>query len=231
MDAIRLEPRPIAWGHGSQLLAVLHGLRALQGRTEWVVLLSGQDYPVRPIAEIEARLGGVDAYVQTAPVQPLTWRRGAADEFARRYRMRWRPATARVAKLAAKADPLVHVRTLPSGTYLGLRAHPPLAPFHGSDWFTLSRRAVDAVLNAPRPVLDHFLHTIVPTEAYVQTVLANSGLRLHPDNRRYVRFDPGSPNPRMLALEDLDAALASGADFARKIDAPQVLDALDRRLT
>jgi hypothetical protein len=161
----------------------------------------------------------------------LTWRRGEADEFARRYRMRWRPVSERRARLAAKADPLAHVRTLPSGTYLGLRAQPPLPPFHGSDWFALSRRAVEIVLDAPRAVLDHFAHTIVPTEAFVPTVLANSTLRLHDDNRRYVRFEPGSPNPRTLTLDDLDAAFASGADFARKFDDPAVLDALDRRLT
>ena len=231
VDALRIAPRPIAWGHGSQLLAVLHALRTLRDRAEWFVLLSGQDYPVRPVPEIEAGLRGADAFIQAAPVQPLTWRRGEADEFARRYRMRWRPTSTRAAKLAARADPLAHVRTLPGGTYLGLRAEPPLPPFHGSDWFTLSRQAVDAVLDAPQALLDHFLHTIVPTEAFVQTVLANSTLRLNPDNRRYVRFDPGSPNPRTLTLEDLDAALASGADFARKFDDPVVLDALDRRLT
>ena len=231
VDAIRIEPRPIAWGHGSQLLAVLHGLRELRDRADWFVLLSGQDYPVRPLAEIEAGLRGADAFIQIAPVAPLTWRRGRADEFARRYRMRWRPASTHVTTLAARADPLAHVRTLPHGTYLGLRAAPPLPPFHGSDWFTLSRRAVDAVLAAPRDVLDHFLHTIVPTEAFVHTVLADSGLRVNPDNRRYVRFEPNSPNPRVLTRDDLDAALASGADFARKFDDPAVLDEIDRRLT
>ena len=231
VDAIQIAPRPIAWGHGSQLLAVLHGLRELRDRADWFVLLSGQDHPVRPVAEIEARLHGADAFIQTAPVAVLTWRRGAADEFARRYRMRWRPASARTAKFAAKADPIAHVRTLPGGTYLGLRARPQLPPFHGSDWFTLSRRAVDTVLDAPRELLDHFLHTIVPTEAYVQTVLANSSLRLHGDNRRYVRFEADSPNPRVLSRDDLDAALASGADCARQFDDPAVLDELDRRLT
>jgi hypothetical protein len=231
VDALRIAPRPIAWGHGSQLLAVLHGLRELRDRADWFVLLSGQDYPLRPLAQIEAGLRGADAFIQAAPVPPLTWRRGAADEFARRYRMRWRPVAPGVARLAAKADPLAHVRTLPGGTSLGLRARPPLPPFHGSDWFTLSRAAVDAVLDAPRALLDHFLHTIVPTEAYVHTVLANSSLRLHDGNRRHVRFDAGSPNPRVLTLADVDAALASGADFARKFDDPAVLDELDRRLT
>jgi hypothetical protein len=231
VDAIRIAPCPVRWGHGSQLLAVLHALLAVRERAEWFVLLSGQDYPVRPLAQIEAGLRGADAFVQATPVKPLTWRRGEADEFARRYRMRWRPVDDRVAQVAARADPLAHVRTLPGGTYLGLRATPPLPPFHGSDWCTLSRRAVDAVLAAPAAVLDHFLHTIVPTEAFMQTVLANSTLTLHPDNRRHVRFAPSSPNPRVLTRDDVDAALASGADFARKFDDPAVLDEIDRRLT
>jgi hypothetical protein len=87
------------------------------------------------------------------------------------------------------------------------------------------------VLAAPNELLDHFLHTIVPTEAFVHTVLADSGLRLSPDNRRYVRFEANSPNPCVLTRDDLDAALASGADFARKFDDPAVLDEIDRRLT
>jgi hypothetical protein len=195
---------------------------------EWLVLLSGQDYPVRPVAAIEASLTGADAFIETIPVPPLTWRRGATDEFARRYRHRWRPVSRRIAAVAGRLDPLMHVRTLPSGTYLGLPARPPLPPYRGSDWFSLSRVAVDAVLAADP---EHFLHTIVPTEAFAQTVLANSTLRLDGDYRRFTRFAPGSANPRTLAEEDLDAALASGADFARKFDDPAVLDEIERRLS
>ena len=233
VDALRIPPRPIEWGHGSQLAAVLRCLRWVRERADfdWLVLLSGQDYPVRPVPEIEGSLTGTDAFIEAAPVAPLRFRRGQEDEFARRYRFRWRPASARAAALAAKADPLLHVRRLPSGTFVGLPANPPLPPFHGSDWFTLSRPAVDALIEARPDVVDHFLHTIVPTEAFAQTVLANSPLRINGDNRRYVRFEGTAANPRVLTLADLDAALASGADFARKFDDPAVLDEIDRRLT
>ena len=93
VDALRIDPRPVEWGHGSQLAAVLRCLRWVRERAafDWLVLLSGQDYPLRPVGEIEASLHGADAFIQTAPVAPLAWRRGEADEFARRYRMRWRP--------------------------------------------------------------------------------------------------------------------------------------------
>jgi hypothetical protein len=226
VDALRLGPWPIEWGHGSQLAAILRALRALRERAafDWVVLLSGQDYPVRPVADIEARLrdADADAFIQHQPVS-------GDGEFALRYRHRWRPAGERKARLAARAG--LAARRLPAGWFIGLPAEPPLPLYHGSDWFTLSRRAVDALLEAPPAVVDHFLHTIVPTEAFAHTVLANANLRLVDDNHRHFRFDGAAANPRVLTTGDLDAVLASGADFARKFDDPAVLDELDRRLT
>jgi hypothetical protein len=102
---------------------------------------------------------------------------------------------------------------------------------HGSDWFTLSRRAVESVVTAPRALERRFEHTVVPTEGFVQTVLADSGLRLSADNRRYAVFDPPTaPRPRVLGLADLDAALSCGAVFARKFEEVAVLDEIDRRV-
>jgi hypothetical protein len=54
-------------------------------------------------------------------------------------------------------------------------------------------------------------------------------LRLSGNTRRHTVWRPGSPHPETLGLADLDRALASGADFARKFDHPNVLDALDAR--
>jgi hypothetical protein len=234
VDALRIEPpSAIEWGHGSQLAAVTRCLRWVHEHApyDWLVLLSGQDYPIRPVAEIEAELesAAADAFILTAPVPPLRLRRGAVDEFARRYRYRWRRVPERLGRLLARADPLLQVRRLPSGTYAGVPWRSPLPPFHGSDWFSLSRRAVEAVLAAP---VEHYLHTIVPTEAFVHTVLANDRtLRLHNDHRRYAVFDPpGSANPRVLGVADVDAAIATGGHFARQFEDVRVLDEIDRRI-
>src|SRR3954470_15359747 len=92
VGALRLPAGPVEWGHGSQLAAILRSLRALREHEwDWVVLLSGQDYPVRPVAEIEASLlaADVDAFLRFRPVPPRILRRGAVDEFARRYAYRW----------------------------------------------------------------------------------------------------------------------------------------------
>jgi hypothetical protein len=223
----------VEWGHGSQLAAVLRCLRWALARSDfdWLVLLSGQDYPVRRLPDIEATLAaaGVDAFVEALPVGPLRLRRGPMDEFARRYHYRWAGVPPRVARLAARAAPLLQVRQLPSGTYAGLPA-PQRGVHHGSDWFTLSRRAVEAVASAPGE--RRFERTIVPTEAFVQTVLANrADLRLSPNTRRHALFaGPGAPRPRVLSFADLDQALASGGDFARKFEDVAVLDEIDRRV-
>ena len=196
VDAIRIEPRPIAWGHGSQLLAVLHGLRVLRDRADWFVLLSGQDYPVRSLAEIEAGLHGADAFIQLAPVAPLSWRRGRADEFARRYRMRWRPAS----------NARHHTRR--QGRPARARAHAP--PRHVP---RPARRAAAAAV--PRLGLVHALaprrrrrarrapRRARPLPAHDR---ADRGLRAH----RARRLGP-APEPRQPPLRALRAELAQPA--------------------
>ena len=163
--ADRLGPRLAA-------AAVLRCLRWLRERADfdWLVLLSGQDYPVRPVAGDRGR--GCTA--PTPSSRPRPSRRGHVAP--RRGRTSSRAATGcagarsrpRVAARGRTADPLAHVRTLPRGTYLGLpraaaaAAVPRLGLVHA-----LAHAPSTRVLAAPRDVLDHFLHTIVPTEAFV----------------------------------------------------------------
>jgi hypothetical protein len=130
---------------------------------------------------------------------------------------------------------------MPAGPpLLGLPARTPwgpdLRPHRGADWYTLSRRAVEAVLafGRARPdVLRFVARTVLPTEAYVHTVLHNDPtMRIVNATRRYSRWDPGALHPAVLRTRDVGAALASGADFARKFDVTidaAALDALDRR--
>jgi len=228
-----LPPTRVTWGGVSQLAMMLRGMQhALTGEFDWLVLLSGQDYPLRPLAAIERdlRAGGVDAFVEGVEVQPPP-----GDEFTRRYFYRYRrarePGRLGSRFLAAAGLP---VRRLPGGVFVGRPATPPLLPVRrGSDWLSLSRRAVETVTSVAPDVLDHFRRTIMPNEALPHTVLYASPLRLSGDTRRYMRWAEGAAHPRLLGLGDLDAMLGSGLDFARKFDTAvdaRVLDELDRVL-
>lgn len=58
--------RQVYWGDYSLVAKVLHGLRLAVARgLDWLVLLSGQDYPLRPLAGLEAELAatGYDAFI------------------------------------------------------------------------------------------------------------------------------------------------------------------------
>jgi hypothetical protein len=227
-----LPPTPVSWGGPTQLEALLRGLRAaLRTGCDWLTVLSGQDYPIRPLAEIERgwRESGVDGFVEDAPVVAPD----ADDEFARRYFYRYRqvrPLPGPVRRLVASARPWLTLRDMPYGTVVGRRTGGPGLPVRrGSDWLTLSRRAAQAVTGAPPELLRYYRRTLLPTESFPHTVLYASGLPLSGDTRRYTDWAPGALHPATLGSDNLDAMLASGADFARKFDpdAP-VLDALDR---
>ena len=102
-------PYRVQWGGISQVDALLWTLRWLEDNVDydWVVHLSGQDYPVRPLREYETRLccGEADAYLRFARVgteADLTGR--WQEEAVRRYFYRYRYIP------AALARPLLHIR-------------------------------------------------------------------------------------------------------------------------
>jgi hypothetical protein len=245
-------PSPVAWGESSQLEMVLRCLRWLLESSDfsWVVLLSGQDYPIRPLVDIERSLAAseVDAFIEAQRVErPVLSPRVPVDEFASRYYYRWRKVSTgapprSLLATVARARPLLAVREMPSGTWVGVRKfrtpfRPAFACHRGSDWFTLSRRAVAAVdrlLRARPDVLDHYRRTLIPTESFVQTVLANDpAIRICGDYRRFSAWSSGAARPRVLGIADLPAILASSSDFARKFDEGvdrAVLDEIDRRV-
>jgi Core-2/I-Branching enzyme len=238
-------PVAVAWGGGSQLDMLLRCFAWLVDRVEfdWMVTLSGQDYPIRPLAAIERDLatGGYDGYVEGALVAPPGWTRARVDEFTSRYFYRHRPIRrpgARGRRALAAARPLLVMREMPWGVLLGRRCRVPFSPSfpcrRGSDWLSLSRAAVEAVVRAARSrpaLVRHYRRTVLPTESFPQTVLhAAPGLRLSTATRRFTSWALGSPHPDVLRLADLERIVTSGADFARKFDAGvdrAVMDELD----
>jgi hypothetical protein len=250
LDVQRIEPPgAIGWGEYSLLAGELRCLRwALEhAEFDWLVLISGQDYPIRPVADIERSLAlaDVDAFVE-ANECPRPALGALTGEFAGRYYFHWRPLPAYVPiaplRAAARQGRFVRVRVNPRGRWLGVRAlrapfGAALRCYFGAEWFNVSRSAVEAVLRFAdsRPeVLAHYRRTWNPSESFIQTVLANDPrLRISGDIRRYTVWDgPQATSPSILTLDHLEGLLRSGCDFARKFDETvdsAVLDEIDSR--
>ena len=237
----------------SPLLAGLEELLAGKGgRTrwdfDWLVYLSAQDYPVRPIADIEASLAATkhDGFLTfwdvDQPGGPWKPRQGRTRYHAQYRRLPdWTLGPLKALRFLGKISPLrFHLHY---GPFVGWQ--PRRTPFAqgsrcyaGWQWWTLSRPCVEHLWEAlfsDDRLVRWFSRTIAPCEALVPSVLVNSGrFDLVADNRRYADFgESRDGRPRTLNENDLPRITAGRFDFARKFDmagAPELLDVLDARV-
>jgi hypothetical protein len=217
---------PVHWGDFSIVEATIQLLRdalAHSPRVERLVLISGADFPVRSARYIEEffdrhrdeefmHMIPMPSEEENKPLSRLTQykaRRGAA-------RINWliRAAFVRLGAISNERDYKAHLRSL--------------EPFAGSQWWALSRRACEYILefiDRERRVVKFFRHTHCPDESLFHTILGNSAFR---DSMRreltYADWSAGGPSPALISdahlerLRDPAAARPEGAEilFARK---------------
>ena len=214
----------------------------------WLENLSGQDYPLRPIAEIEAELGrsNYDGFLQYSPVFPErvpadadqgdpSYRLAPPFDAAMRYDYRhWRLGKVTEAKYRwmypLMAINLVQpwVRVSNSYAVVGVRRrHSVFGPdfycYGGSFFCTLRAECVRYIREYARanPEAVAFFRTVMaPEEVFFHSVLVNSGeFKLTTDYKRYIDWsEQNYTHPKTLGIEDAPALLASDAHWARKLD-------------
>lgn len=228
IESVRWVPRqPVYYAGFSLVRATLAGVEELvraDPPVDYALLLSGQDYPLRPAEEIEAFLEehAGSNFLHHYALPASAW----ADEDGglRRIRYVWFERARLRTRLLRL--PLLR-RRLPAG----------LEPYGGSAFWCLTRECLEHVqrFTRERPdVVRFFRHTLIPDELFFQTVIMNSPLRdtVVNDDLRYVHWLQGA-RPKTLVEEDFDDLAACGKLFARKFDAEEsvaVLDRLDREV-
>jgi hypothetical protein len=218
---------------------------------DWLVYLSAQDYPARPLRDFEALLEttGHDGFLRfwdaADPVNP--W--GRRHQGVIRYHYQYFDAPAcsrpvlRLLRAGNRWQPFIHVH-LTYGPRVGVRRR-RLMPFcetfrcyAGTQWTVLRRACAEYVAGRVRGgdgLIQWMRRTVCPDEAVVQTLLVNSGrFRLSNDDLRYVDLTGSrSGRPRTLTARDLPVVTSGPYYFARKFDAgagSEVLDLLDSRI-
>jgi len=219
---------------------------------DWLSNLSGQCYPLRPLAQVHAELASspADAFVETFDTTDAvesTWGLRVADTRYAFAHRRLRSLSANQMRLLRpvqavnRVQPWVRVTTA-TGLTVGRRVASPFGPalpLRGGSFFTTMRRAavehVQQFAAQRTEVMDHLERCLAPAEVFFQTALATAeSLTVVNDCRRYFDFSRTRYNrPKTLSGEDLPAMLASGKDFARKLDLgldPVLFDLLDEQL-
>jgi len=227
-DNVRWINRIPAYYSGFSLVrSVLAGLAEI-ARTPpippHVVVLSGQDYPLRPAHEIEAFLAGRtgESLVEHFPIPSERW----ADENGGLDRIRYLHFERAYYRTKILRVPFLR-RPFPAG----------LEPHGGSAWCVLSDEAVRTLLafGDESPQAFRFFERVkTPDEIFIQTVLLNSPARERVANEPVHHIEwPGGSHPATFGREDFPRLAASGKPFARKFDTEvdaEILDLIDREL-
>lgn len=217
------------WGRFGIVRATLSCIAALvrSGVSyDYAMLLSGQDYPIKPRDRLLAFLKGHPGaeFMEVFPLHlPNRWTTHAGS-----YQ-----AMSRVAHyhlwFRSHHRSLRIPRRFPAG----------LTPHGGSQWWCLSRPCLEWVhrFSEERPDVAHYFeHVFIPDESYFHTVIAASPFAANvvKDDLKLAIWDrPEPPYPAVLGLRDARLLMSSRKPFARKFDASvdaTVLDFIDRRI-
>lgn len=207
-----IHERLINWGDQSFTLAELDLFSKAFENTEieWFHLISGSDFPLKSIEELNLFFESakdVDCFMETEPLpRHLTGRMELFHFIVRRPS----PGNSILKYINSKL-PALQLR-------LGIkRHHPEKLPFmYGSNWVDIRRNAVKLLLDKQRDIIKYTKYTSCSDEIYKQTFLQNSGLHIVNDNLRYIDWSARQPSPKSLAFEDFDDIIASGKLFAGK---------------
>ena len=187
---------------------------------DYFVNLSGQCYPLKPIAQIKEYLGssGV-AHMEhfSLPSSDHWGPRGGLDRVNYRW-FKFRGRYIRVPRLTKRLPYNMH-------------------PYGGSPLFCLPRRHIDYVLDfvSRNPkIVGFYKRSHIPNEMFFQTIIMNSPLKNEVVNKDewYIDWSRAREgHPPILTKADLPLLLASEKLFARKFDVTvdsEVLDLIDK---
>jgi hypothetical protein len=202
-----LTPKYMLWGGYSLVDAQLRGIRLLRRMsTSWdfCINLSGQDFPLKSqewIARFLSAQKGTD-FLKVLDQQDIRPDTNSRVEF---YYI----------ELKKKL-----VNTLIKRKFLS-----KATPYIGNQWMILSRPYCDFIDTSRevRRFRQFYLHTLIPDEAFFQTVIMNTSYtpNLVNDDLREIDWIPDGSiklRPRTFTIEDADLLRASTQLFARKFD-------------
>jgi Core-2/I-Branching enzyme len=226
-DVAALPRHACYWGTFSIVAATLEGIRAACASPrgfDRLILLSGQDYPIKPAGFRDAffRAHAGQSFVHHMPFPNADLPNGGWS----RIQLKWerRPdAPDRV--FQPVLDEFETVRDFPMG----------LEPHRGAQFWVMTEEAaryVHEFTNRHPEVLAFFEHVFVPDEIYFQTVLASSGLaqKIQNDTAHFLEWKrPGN----VLVSSDLENLQQTYHLFARKFDStvdPHIFDLIDETI-
>lgn len=225
----------IEWGGFGLVQATINALQEIKKHPllfEWIILLSGQDYPIKPNNFINQFLKSTsyEAFFEYTliPNYPRWSPRGGSYRVDKYY-FGSQPGF----KIAAKFVNFF------AGMFpvIGRPVMRKIKPYAGSQWWVMNANTMNFVLNyiEQKPYYTAFhKFTFAADEVFFHSIILNSDIlkdKVENNNKRfYIWPDTSKAHPELLEEKDLDTIKNSDALFARKFDLehdPHILDSVD----
>jgi len=204
----------------SVTLKAMEEILSLKNDYSHINLISGQDYPLKPIETIQQHFfaNADKSFMHTASIGEGEWPDGV-QRFKKYNLGDWKiPGKYTLQKIANRILP---DRKIPGG----------LKPYGRSQWMTITPAAaqytIDYIKSHPK-IENYFKYIFAVDEVFFQTILGNSPLKDQSFNYnlRYIVLDPGL-RPINYTMADADGLTATNAFFARKFERSVSLEVLD----
>jgi hypothetical protein len=234
---------PVYWGDFSTTEAILLLINAAMAMPEpydYLVLISGSDYPIRTPAQMESYfLKNRGSEFINLVMMPS---KAASKSLSWLTDYRTRPGVkgkliAQVRRVLAKSGIIPRARDYKA--YFG-----GLTPYAGSTWWALTNDACNYIQNfvaRHRRIMKFYANTTLSDEMVFQTILGNSRFKENVRrNLTYTDWSLGGPHPSDIEMRHVDRIrserVLTANDvygqgelfFVRKIRDPEVVDQLDQ---
>lgn len=231
------------WGRIGGIDAVLEGIKAIiesNQEFDYVVHLSGQDYPLKTNEEIQDFLASqrpksiIQFYPIPYPDHPHI------DEFFtywHLYVFKWHIIFPKQNILSNST-----LNRMWNTFAKSIKSRPKLPygyrPYYGSAYWCLHRDSIEYIyrfLKTHKLYYNYFRFVQYPDESFFHILLVNSPLVDTLQNQRlvYLDFSSGNAHPAILTRSDLEKILSSNKFFARKFDTlidGSILDLIDEKV-
>lgn len=215
---------------------------------DWLICLSGQDYPIQPISQIEAFLAttSYDGFIEHWEVlsEQSPWGKEAGRKrfFAQYISLpQWTKWWLRKLTRIEPFIPFLDIQWRFASIGLRVKSTPFSDNFKcygGWYWNTLSRKCIDflgSYLEQHPDLLKYYQKTLAPEESLIATILVNSQqFDLCNDGLRYLDFPSQLYGyAQSLTVDDYSEIASSNSHFARKFETesdPTILDLVDELL-
>lgn len=214
----------INWGGFSMIQATLNLIESAinNKQYDYYILLSGDDYPIKPLEEFKKFLMNNRTY------SFLEYE--SFDEH-------WPKAKFRYNRYKISESNKIYIKFIQKILNLIVNKrnmYKNMIAFKGSQWWCLNLESIEYIIDYIKNnngVLKYFMHTHIPDEMFFQTILLNSSLKdkIINDNLRYIILEES--HPETLTIEHYSVIRnLKNKFFARKFDInidSNILDILD----